>query len=219
METPSKASSLRSLPADADAMIRIPHDPHRNALLGVDVAEFLIDPCPVTIGQYEQYLDATGARAPRSWSQRGRPAPAQRNHPITDVSWLDAAAYCAWLGKRLPTVIEWEVAACGPARRKYPWGDAWAPGPCNTVESGLAATTPVDRYPKGASPYGVFDMVGNIWEWTSTEARSRVIGRAGTQRALKGGSFRETRETAHCRAQIQRWPEDVADDVGFRCAW
>lgn len=215
----SRGPALRVPPSDAGAMVRIPADPDRRARYGVDVAEFLIDPYPVTVRQYAVFLETTGARAPKLWTEQGRPAPRLHDHPVVGVSWEDALAYANWLGKRLPSAAEWEVAACGAARRKYPWGDAWVEGACNSAEAGLGATSPVNRYPGGASPYGVFDMVGNVWEWTSNEARSRVIGRAGTQRVLKGGSFRETRETAHCRAQIQRWPEDVADDVGFRCAW
>jgi len=213
------ASLLRGPPSDAGAMIRISSDPQRRERFGSEVAEFLIDPYPVTIRQYARFIDATGARPPKLWKDRGASAASQHDHPIVGVSWEDAVAYAGWLGKRLPSVVEWEIAACGAARRKYPWGDAWAPGMCNSAEAGLGATSAVTRYPDGASPYGVFDMVGNTWEWTNTEVRSRVIGRAGTQRALKGGSFRETRETAHCRAQIQRWPDDVADDVGFRCVW
>lgn len=213
------ASALRIPPSDAGTMVRIPADPQRHERFGGVVAEFLIDPYPVTIRQYARFIDATGARAPRPWIERGRPQAGLNDHPVVGVSWEDAQAYAGWLGKRLPGAIEWEVAASGATQRKYPWGDAWAPGLCNSAEAGLGATCAVTRYPDGASPYGVFDMVGNVWEWTSTELRSRVIGRAGTQRALKGGSFRETRESTHCRAQIQRWPDDVADDVGFRCAW
>ena len=210
---------LRAPPSDAGAMVRIPADPQRRERFGGEVAEFLIDPYPVTTRQYARFLDATGARPPKAWNERGRPPAGLNDHPVVGVSWEDAQAYARWLGKRLPSAIEWEVAASGATRRKYPWGDAWTAGLCNSAEAGLGATCAVTRYPDGVSPYGVFDIVGNVWEWTSTEVRSRVIGRAGTQRALKGGSFRETRETAHCRAQIQRWPEDVADDVGFRCAW
>ena len=213
------SAPIRIQPSDAGAMIRIPADPQRREGFGSEVAEFLIDPYPVTTRQYARFIDATGARPPKAWNERGRPPAGQNDHPIVGVSWEEAQAYAGWLGKRLPSALEWEVAASGAARRKYPWGDAWAPGLCNSAEAGLGTTCPVNRYPDGASSYGVFDMVGNVWEWTSTEVRSRVIGRAGTQRVLKGASFRETREIAHCRAQIQRWPDDVADDVGFRCAW
>lgn len=199
--------------------VLIPTDPQRRKRFGGDMADFLIGPYPVTNRQYARFLDATSARPPKAGSERGRAPVGPNDHPIVGVSWEDAQSYASWLGKRLPSIVAWEGAACGPARRKNRCGDGWAPGMRNSAEAGLGATSAVTRYPDGASPYCVFDMVGNTWACTNTEVRSRVIGRAGTQRALKGGSFRETRETAHCRARIQRWPNDVADDVGSRCAW
>jgi formylglycine-generating enzyme required for sulfatase activity len=118
-------------------------------------------------------------------------------HPMVFISWADARAYCGWLeeqlqvagGKlkvwrdgqpetlnlepetltvRLPTEAEWEKAARGPDDRLYPWGNKWDVARCNTAESGWEGTTPVDAYPQGASPYGVLDLAGNAWEWTSS---------------------------------------------------
>ena len=150
---------------------------------------------PVTNELYADYVAAAGARAPLSW--RGARPPAQRlDHPVTDVTWQEARAFCAWLSEewkrhhgggmtielagarpsfdiraaafRLPSEAEWERAARGTDGRRFPWGEAWQQGLANTREAGIGGTTPAGSYPPGASPAGCLDMAGNIWEWTSS---------------------------------------------------
>jgi len=148
------------------------------------------------------------------------------DHPVVQVSARDAEAYCAWAGLRLPTDSEWEFAARGTDGRRFPWGDD-PPGdgeprranfgtvPCcaPSAEDGHVKTAPVGRYPDGASPFGLLDMAGNVWEWTS----SRFPGRPD-EVALRGGGWGNN---PYCLRVSYRHgnPDDIGlDMVGFRCA-
>lgn len=148
---------------------------------------FQIDRYEVTNAQYRRFLLETGGRAPQHWAATDYPA-GQGDWPVTGVSWLEASAYCQWVGKRLPSEAEWEKACRGRDANRYPWGDEWEPGKANTGLQGAAfwpATvediwrlleanaadyddphpSPVGSYPRGASAYGVMDMAGNASEW------------------------------------------------------
>ncbi len=116
----------------------------------------------VTVAQYQQFCNATGHRM--AFPPK---AGLQPTHPVVNVSYDDAVAYAKWAGGRLPTEAEWEKAARGTDGRKYPWGNEWDPERCNHKESGLGKAAPVGSYPKGASPYGANDMLGNAAEWVS----------------------------------------------------
>lgn len=167
----------------------------------VEVPAFLIGRTEVTNEQYGRFAEATGRPAPK-----GPP-----DHPVTDVSWHDAAAYCQWAGLRLPTQAEWEKAAAGPDGRLYPWGDDWRPDLCNSSESGRGMTTPVGFFPLGASPCGALDMAGNVSEWCS----DAVDGQA---RAIRGGNWNSP--IGYCLAatpDLAR-PDEHADFLGFRVA-
>ena len=160
----------------------------------VQLPAFAIAREPVCNALYAAYVAAKGARAPIHW--RGSTPPEQlRDHPVADVSWDEAVAFCAWLNQniqdgrlriggvlqneglsifnppssvRLPSEAEWERAARGVDGRAFPWGDAWRPELANTREAGPGATTPAGAYPAGASPAGCLDMAGNVWEWTAS---------------------------------------------------
>jgi hypothetical protein len=146
------------------------------------------------------------------------------DHPIVNVSWHDAIAYCDWAGARLPTEAEWEKAARGVDGRKYAWGNEWDAGKCNNWEAGLKQTTPVGSYPQGVSPYGVHDMSGNVLEWCSSLFKPypyRADGRenlnAEGSRVLRGGSWLTT--PIFVRVAIRFWnaPDFRNYIVGFRC--
>ena len=139
----------------------------------VVVAAYRIARVPVTNALYREFVGATGARPPITW-YAGAFGSDQAAHPVADVQWDEAQAFCRWLATqtglavRLPSEAEWEKAARGSDGRSWPWGNDWAAHRANTQEAGFNHTTPVDAHPAGASPYEVLDMAGNVWEWTQS---------------------------------------------------
>jgi formylglycine-generating enzyme required for sulfatase activity len=139
----------------------------------VYVPAFYSGKFPITNLQYRAFVQATNHQPPGHWPD-GKFPQDKANHPTVYVSWSDAVAFCQWAARttrkpiRLLTEAEWEKAARGTDGRRYPWGNTWQAGRCNTWEASIKDTTPVDHYPRGRSPYGVYDMSGNVWEWTST---------------------------------------------------
>lgn len=155
---------------------------------------FSIDKYEVTNSDYKSFVIATRRKPPRNW--RGTTYPSEINkHPVTFVTWLDANAYCHWAGKRLPTDSEWEKAARGTDGRWFPWGNDFDPLKANTPQLKLGKTTPVGKFPEGDSPYGVSDLSGNVWEWTSSFYKAYPENERPTEnygwkyRVLKGGSW------------------------------
>ena len=139
--------------------------------------DYCIGKYPVTNAQYAAFVRATGHVLPKHWSGGAIP-PGKEKHPVVNVSWRDAVAFCDWLatatGKplRLPSEAEWEKAASWDAgmaeKRILPWGNVFDADKCNSKEGKAGGTTPVGQYPNGASPFGALDMSGNVWEWTSS---------------------------------------------------
>ncbi|MEO0108860.1 MAG: SUMF1/EgtB/PvdO family nonheme iron enzyme, partial [candidate division WOR-3 bacterium] len=158
-------------------------DKDEHPLHKVYVSEFYIDKYEVTNRQYKRFCDATGRNYPPDpelLSSMPNYFNNYPNYPVVNITWEDARAYCDWAGKRLPTEAEWEKAARGSDGRKYPWGNKAPDGSqCNfadrnlpdvpwcdkDADDGYGFTAPVGHYPQGASPYGVLDMAGNVWEW------------------------------------------------------
>jgi formylglycine-generating enzyme required for sulfatase activity len=202
------------------------------------VETFYIDRYPVTNQEYKQFIDETGYPVPHynvdwcdsrgyNWDPETRTFPeGKARHPVVLVTWEDALAYARWASKRLPSEVEWECAARGPDGRVWPWNDKADVGRSNTREAGAGGTTRVDLYtPQGDSPYGVGDMIGNVWEWTSSLFRpypyDACDGRedlsAPGWRVLRGGSWFNDLYTARCYARLDG-DFIFYNNVGFRCA-
>ena len=180
---------------------------------------------PVTVAEYACFV-RTGQPTPDQWETQL----SNLDYPVGNVTWHDAVAYASWLSKqtgdcfRLPTEADWEKAARGTDGRLYPWGDSFDTSRCNTIESIIKAATPIGNYPGGTSFYGVQDMAGNIWEWTSSlltpypyqEADGREDAHAPGLRVLRGGSWFNEAWYARAAYRNSYYPEYIYDDVGFR---
>jgi formylglycine-generating enzyme required for sulfatase activity len=187
-----------------------------------ETAGFLIDRYEVSNLKYRDFVEATSATLPRNWVEKledgmyreGIP-PGKENHPVTTISYHDAAAYAAWAGKRLPTAAEWEVAARGPESLKYPWGDEYLAGRANDENAGLGGTSAVDSFSEGKSSFGCLNLSGNVEEWTMTEF-SRTTQR--DERIIKGGAYLDS-SFAILPAMWKpiRAAVDGHDSIGFRC--
>jgi toxoflavin biosynthesis protein ToxD len=154
---------------------------------------FTIARTPVTHGLYARFVADAGATPPLSW-RGAQPPPNLTDHPVVDVTWEEAAAFCGWLTRamddarwtmegqgnlggdrtrplavyRLPTEAEWELMARGADGRRFPWGEEWDPSLALTRERGHPSTVPVGSIPAGASPFGCLDAAGGVWEWTAS---------------------------------------------------
>jgi formylglycine-generating enzyme required for sulfatase activity len=185
---------------------------------------FWIRKYPVTVGEYRLFCKAKGREMP--------PAPPWGwidNHPMVNVSWHDAQAFCTWVEEEtkqpffLPTERQWEKAARGTDGRRFPWGDGWDNRKCANSQGDmdLRSTAPVGAFPSGESPTRCRDMAGNVWEWSGYpalgEGETRQTGRS---RVLRGGSFRLGRELRfRCALRSgNRNPDRRSSDRGFRGA-
>ena len=198
----------------------------------MEITPFYIDKYPVTNAQFKQFLDAShyAPQDPlnflKDWKDGSYP-PGWANKPVTWVSIEDARAYAHWAGKRLPHEWEWQRAAQGDDGRTYPWGNTWDPKAVPLSDQGRALRGPddVDAHPSGASPLGVMDMVGNVWEWTldwfgayTTDCVNCADLTSGSSRVLRGGSFLAPTLLVLASDRNPVAPLQRANDYGVRCA-
>lgn len=189
---------------------------------------FAIDETPVTNQQYAKFLKASGYRPghPENFLKHwraGRVPDGLADHPVVYVDLDDARAYATWASKRLPTEEEWQYAAQGTDERVYPWGNTVETGRCNGGENG--GTTPVKAYPAGRSPFGCYDMCGNVWQWTESErsdGRTRFcIIRGGSWYKAKGSMWYVEgglQPVHHATKLLLSWSGlDRCATIGFRC--
>ena len=220
---------------------------------GREVGGFFLDRYAVTNRQFRKFVQAGGYDALEIWPQavwpsvsrftdrKGRPGPrywedgkfpsGQADHPVVGICWYEAVAYARWVGKRLPTALEWQKAGGWPEQlsggncNRYPWGDLFDPERTNLWTSGIGKTVPVDAYPTGATPNGIFQMTGNVWEWLADPLETIPCAEGTTflpwkpMRRIIGGAYNTyfaSEATCHFitgQAELNR-----LDNIGFRCA-
>jgi formylglycine-generating enzyme required for sulfatase activity len=194
------------------------------------IAPFYIDQFPVTNRQFKEFLDATryhpqddlnflhdwqGGTFPKGWA----------NRPVTWVSLEDARAYASWAGKRLPHEWEWQFAAQGTDGRIYPWGNSWQSRNVPTPDQGreMQPPDPVDAHTDGASPFGVMDLVGNVWQWTEEfqdEHTRAAVLRGGSHDQPQGSIWyfpQAYRNDQHGKLLLMAPSYDRSAAIGFRC--
>ncbi|NEQ64810.1 MAG: formylglycine-generating enzyme family protein [Symploca sp. SIO2D2] len=195
----------------------------------VRINTFQIGKFLVTNAEYLDFVKDEGYEMPESL-RLGKPL----NHPVWGVSYFESEAFVNWYSRKtgikyiIPTEAQWEYAARGSSSRRYPFGDIFDPERCNTLESGLGDTTPVDRYSDGISEFGVFDMAGNVEEWTSSiyypypggkiieDDISKTSG--FSYYVLRGGSFARGGDLARCARRHGPHPAPPFRFRGFRVA-
>ena len=197
---------------DIDQQMLIPAGPF---LFGEDLeqhylAPFYMDRYPVTNRQFECYVAETGHPHPRNWAE-GVPSPDLLDHPVTGVSFFDAAAYAVWRDRTLPTEQQWEKAARGTDGRIYPWGNRFNLRNLNSRASKRRSTSAVYHYPHGKSPFGVMDLAGNVWEWTIS-----WFDLDADLKVLKGGCHALTKESARTSSRHFNDPSFGNNLTGFR---
>ena len=213
----------------------------------VTLPDYLIARYPVTVAQFRAFVEDSGYQPGNSNCLRG-----VANHPVVRISWHEANRYCQWLTERLkadekcpeplagliqergwvirlPSEAEWEKAARGDDGRIYPWGREPDPGKANYGDTGIRTTSPVGCFPDGAGPHEIFDMAGNVWEWTGSvmadypykpgaSKHEENTAEGSCRRVLRGGSFDGYRLLVRCAARDRDYPLNWLDDIGFRLA-
>ena len=222
----------------------------------VPIAAFAIGKFPVQNAEYAEFVEANGYAMEMYWTKMGwkwlksRPCETPAfwrdahlnalRQPVVGVTWYEAAAFCNWLSARdpdrkyrLPSEAEWEYAARGADNaRNFPWGERYERGRANTAEMGFGTTTPVDFFPDGASPFGVWDMSGNVFEWTRTrwgmnwqelqfaypyhadDGREDIEGSGA--RVMRGGSWFNPYTEALCAYRSRYLAGSRGSNIGLR---
>ena len=196
----------------------------------VDLDAFYMDKYHVTVGQYAKYLEATDKEAPPEWDIMNQSRHQKR--PVVNVNWFDAATYCKWAGKRLPTEAEWEKAARGTDGRLYPWGNE-APTRLHAnfgkkQWANHMALVPVGMFEMGKSPYGIYDMAGNAWEWVNdwydhdyykkSPTKNPQGPKTGKSKVVRGGNWLYVQEFLRSSFRFNAEPSGRQFGYGFRCA-
>jgi len=249
------AGSFRMGLPDTDLLAEEHEKPERT----IELSAFWVDVYPVTNARFARFLAAGGYEDPRWWTPEGwlwrcrtrtrqpsmwdDPGWDGPDQPVAGVSWYEADAYARWAGRRLPTDAEWERAARGTDRRRYPWGDDWPTNDRANFDGRVGRTTPVGLYTAGVSPAGCHDMAGNVNNWTADwywaefgrycvergllrnpcldDALCQQLGSTITDKADRGGGFATPmsfHEVLSCTRKIHWPPQSREPWNGFRTA-
>lgn len=239
----SSTQPVKTRTAKADGMIEI-YIPSGEFLMGANESSF-----PSSYPEHRVYLDAFWidktevtnsmyarcVQAGRCQYNYARPGynpnynnPLYANYPVTYVTWQDADSYCRWAGRHLPTEAEWEKAARGTKAQYYPWGDTPPNPSLLNYNEEVGATVSANRYPQGASPYGVLNMEGNVREWVADWFNAAYYENSpdhnpkgpshGNTRSLRGGSYVDSERQVLVFVRFRHNPDSPGDNRGFRCA-
>jgi formylglycine-generating enzyme required for sulfatase activity len=198
----------------------------------VTLSAYFIDKYEVTNARYQACVDAGGCTAPGNVDSVTRSpyygTSTYADYPVINVTWHQASAFCAWAGKRLPTEAEWEKAARGSSdTRVYPWGDSAPDCTKTNYSTCVFDTSGMGSYPSGASPYGVMDMAGNVFEWVNDWYGSSYYSMSpsvnpqgpstGVVRVLRGGSWNDDVNVVRSAYRLYTYPFSSNLALGFRC--
>ncbi len=226
----SQERSMAVVPAGEFTMGSVTGDADEQPVRRVYVDAFSMDRYQVSVGQYAKFLEATSQSAPPDWSIMNKSR--HQSRPVVNVDWADADAYCTWAGKRLPTEAEWEKAARGADGRTYPWGNelptAFHANMKKEKWSDHYVLSPVGMYEEGKSPYGIYDMAGNVWEWVSdwydpdyyasSSSKNPTGPLKGQSKVIRGGSWGSGPRDLRSSDRDTHVPSARGLGTGFRCA-
>lgn len=222
--------SMALVPAGQFIMGSATGDADEQPVHRVHVDDFLMDKYQVSVKQYARFLDATSLKTPPDWSTMNKPQ--HHDRPVVNVDWADAHAYCQWAHKRLPTEAEWEKAARGTDGRIYPWGNeqptrVYTNSGKETWSNHWVLST-VGAYEDGKSPYGIYDMAGNAWEWVSdwydpdyykaSPSKNPTGPPKGEYKVIRGGSWGSGPKDLRTTNRETHSPSYRGFGTGFRCA-
>ena len=229
-----------TIPPQGGAMVLVPAgeftrgssagDPDERPVRQVYVDTFFMDEHLLSVEQYAKFLEATSQERPPDWNIMNRSQ--NRKRPVVNVDWADADAFCKWAGKRLPTEAEWEKAARGTDGRTYPWGDEhptrFHANMKREIWNNHMVVTPVGMFEGGKSPWGIYDMAGNVWEWVSDwydqdyykagPVQNPTGPQTGDYKVIRGGSWGSGEEDLRSANRSNHLPSFRGFGTGFRCA-
>ncbi len=228
--SPHKGQPMVLIPAGEFAMGSDRGQDDEQPVHRVSVKAFYLDALEVTVSRYAEFLMSQKPDPPFKWNE-ATDGP-HENKPVVGVNWYDARDYCRWVGRRLPTEAEWELAARGTDGRMYPWGSTHpTKGHANAGQTkwrGYDTLTNVGQFELGKTPNGVYDLAGNLWEWVADwydaayyqfSPRENPSGpSAGPLRVLRGGAWNNDSKAIRSANRAGYAPDARRNDVGFRCA-